>query len=323
MKYFFIFLFLIESSYITAQENIPVMFQIKTEVEIPEDFKDGIDETLISLNYSVIDSIKQEETIKEQSDKTKKKCNDEKCFVVTGKLLAAKGLIIIEISEKSTQNHKFKLKFIDVETGITKVNISKYYKNDLKEFELLKQFGKDLTNEMHKILNNESISENNDNSNETDKENNNKQTLKENSEDSENIKGNQSISIEFAGAGIGISLMYSHKFFDYFAFNVGIGYPVFPYFSCSLLLGNNIHSFELLAGVANSLVDLNEYEYNYYDDFDEYEKKSTIMPHAGVGYRYSSQDGGFFFRVTAYIFGNIMGLDQIFPYGGTTLGYAF
>ena len=37
MKYFFIFLFLIESSFLTAQQNPPVMFQIKTEMEIPED----------------------------------------------------------------------------------------------------------------------------------------------------------------------------------------------------------------------------------------------------------------------------------------------
>ncbi len=149
MKYFFI-LFLVISSLLTAeekkQEKIPLMLQITSDFKIPNDFKDGVEEGLTSLEYMLIDEQTQEEALKEQGIEgtTDEGCFDDSCFVNMGKMLAAHAIIIVEITPVSTNNYKFKAKYLDMMLNSTTKSTTLYYKNSFKDLSALKTFGKEL-----------------------------------------------------------------------------------------------------------------------------------------------------------------------------------
>ncbi len=322
MKYFFIFLFLIESSFLTAQQNPPVMFQIKTEMEIPEDFKDGAFESLTLLKYSLIDESAQKEAIKEQSEQRKKECYEESCLVDTGKMLAAKGLIIVEITKKEENNYRFKAVYIDIETAVTTKITSKYFKNSLNNFEELKNFGKILIEDLFKATNKENLSEKEEKIDEEKLEKMVEEKLKKKEEETiqEEVKrasafnNKDSFSVLIMGEGIGLSGMYSRRFSKSFAINFGGGFPTLPFISLSYLSGKTQfrHSFETTIGM----------NYIYIADENTNENFSLF---AGIGYRYSSQDkdGGFFFRTMLYVIKIELISDTPVPYWGMNLGYSY
>ncbi len=140
MKYLFI-LFLIVSTLLTAEEY-PIMMQIKSEITIPEDFRGGIEEGLTDNGYSLVNEDDQLLTLKEQANQRKKECYDESCLVDVGKMLAAKGLVIVEVSKKINEDHLFKVKYVDFETGTAQKILTEYFKFELTNYEELNNFGK-------------------------------------------------------------------------------------------------------------------------------------------------------------------------------------
>ncbi len=135
-------------SFLLFANEYPIMLQIQSKIEISEDLRDGIEEGLTQLKYSLIDEQTQKEALKEQANQRKSECFDESCLVDTGKMLAAKALIIVEISQKDDLNYKFKAKYIDFETGSTTKTKSLYFEGDIKDFKKLNSFGKNLIIEL-------------------------------------------------------------------------------------------------------------------------------------------------------------------------------
>ena len=75
-------------------------------------------------------------------------------------MLAAKGLVIVEIVKKTEKYYLFKAKYIDFESGTTQKTKSDYFEYDLNEFKELNNFGKNLIiNTMIKKENTEELKE--------------------------------------------------------------------------------------------------------------------------------------------------------------------
>ncbi len=147
MKYF-IFALLFAITAILTAEEYPIMMQIKTDLKIPEDFRGGVEDGLTENGYSLVSEEVQKEALKEQSEQRKKECYDESCLVDTGKMLAAKGLVMVEVTKKSDKMYFFKAKYIDFETADTKKTKSEYFKYNLDNYEELNKFGKTLIQNM-------------------------------------------------------------------------------------------------------------------------------------------------------------------------------
>ncbi len=147
MKNLLILIFLFTSVLLFGSEY-PIMLQIQSKTEISEDLRDGIEEGLTQLKYSLIDEQTQKEALKEQANQRKSECFDESCLVDTGKMLAAKALIIVEVSKKDDSNYKFKARYVDFETGSTTRAKSLYFEGDIKDFKKLNSFGKKLIVEL-------------------------------------------------------------------------------------------------------------------------------------------------------------------------------
>ena len=64
---FFISLMFFTSIQIFATKNFPVMLQIKSELNIPDDLRTGIEEGLTENNFSLISEEIQKEALKEQA----------------------------------------------------------------------------------------------------------------------------------------------------------------------------------------------------------------------------------------------------------------
>ncbi len=166
MKYLFMLFFVVST--ILAAKDYPVMLQIKSDLNIPDDLRTGIEEGLTENNFSLISEEVQKEALKEQAHQRQKECYDESCLVDTGKMLAARGLVIVEIVKKNEKYYLFKAKYIDFESGTTQKTKSDYFEYDLNDFKELNKFGKNLIiNTMVKKENKEEIIENNINENPT------------------------------------------------------------------------------------------------------------------------------------------------------------
>lgn len=132
------------------------------------------------------------------------------------------------------------------------------------------------------------------------------------------VVNDKSISTQFYGEGFILSLMYSKRVSNHFAYNAGFGIPFIPYASFSYLSGKKEepHSFEMFAGInyVHTLKEDEPVEYGF-----------SVM--TGIAYRYFSQKkgGGFFARTS---FG--LAMSQLFPeyipvlpFIGINLGYSF
>lgn len=125
-------------------DSFPVMLQIQGKVSVPEDFRDGIEEHLTQQGYSLIDQNSQNQALKEQAEQRKKACYDDSCLLDTGKMLAARALIVAEVSLKGTNRYRFKARYIDFESGTTTKTKLLYYEASLGDYKQLSKFGKTL-----------------------------------------------------------------------------------------------------------------------------------------------------------------------------------
>lgn len=128
--------------------TLPVMLQVQGKVEIPEDFRDGVEEALIKYGYSLIDLDTQQNALTEQAQQKKAACYDDNCLVETGKMLAARGLIVAEVSLKGEAYYRFKVRYINFETGAMTRSKLLYYSGTMKDFKKIFNFAKDLTGQM-------------------------------------------------------------------------------------------------------------------------------------------------------------------------------
>ncbi len=147
MKKVFLFLFLILSSFLAAKEY-PIMMQLKTDLTISDDFRGGVEEGLTENGYSLVNEDDQKETLKEQANQRKQECFDESCLVDVGKMLAAKGLVIVEVVQKDEKSFSFKAKYIDFQSGTTQKTKTDYFEFELSNYKELNKFGKNLIKNM-------------------------------------------------------------------------------------------------------------------------------------------------------------------------------
>lgn len=106
MKKLFLILFFISASFLTAEEY-PIMMQIKTDLKLSEDFRGGVESGLTENGYSLVSEEDQNQTLKEQATQRKQECYDETCLVNVGKMLAAKGLVMVEVTKKGDKSYLF------------------------------------------------------------------------------------------------------------------------------------------------------------------------------------------------------------------------
>ncbi len=129
------------------------MLQIQSNEIIPRDFRDGFEQGLTKIGYSFVNEEDQIQTLKEQTEQRKKECYDENCLVDVGKMLAAKGIIIVEVTKKETNVYSFKSKYIDFETGITRNSYVVLYKHSINDYEKLIGFAKEMVLNMFEKTN--------------------------------------------------------------------------------------------------------------------------------------------------------------------------
>ncbi len=127
------------------------MMQIKTDLKIPEDFRGGVEEILTANNYSLVNKEVQEETLKEQANQRKKECYDESCLVDVGKMLAAKGLVMVEVTKKGDKLYLFKVIYNDFESGTIQKTVTEYFEYELSNFKELNNLGKNLIKKLFGI----------------------------------------------------------------------------------------------------------------------------------------------------------------------------
>lgn len=144
LKIFLIFLI----SFPLLSKGIPIMLQIKSEESIPVDFRDGVEEALTEMNFTLVDQKAQEEALKEQTEQREKGCYDDECLVDTGKMLAARGLIVVEVEKRDESIFRFKFRYVDFETGTTTKTKMTYFNFSLLKYKELNEFGKSITKEL-------------------------------------------------------------------------------------------------------------------------------------------------------------------------------
>jgi hypothetical protein len=142
---FLAILFLSLFATIVYSEDFPVMLSIKSEIKVPNDFRDGVEEALTTMGYSLVDEKAQKEALAENAKARNSECYDDACLVDTGKMLAARALISVEVEKKGDKAYKFKGKFIDFETGTTTKTKVMYYEYELSNFKELSKFGKNFS----------------------------------------------------------------------------------------------------------------------------------------------------------------------------------
>jgi len=145
-KIFLFAIFLLISINLLA--DYPIMLKVQSKVSIPDDFRDGIEEGLTIRGYSLVDEKAQQEALKSQKEQRESECYDDACLVDTGKMLAARALIIVEVKKKEEKSFKFKIRFVDFEKGTTTKTKVKYYKESLSNYESLSLFGKKVISDL-------------------------------------------------------------------------------------------------------------------------------------------------------------------------------
>ncbi len=129
--------------------DYPIMLKLKGNIKLSNDFRDGIEEGLTAYNYTLIDENAQKEALASNSEDNNDGCLDDSCLIDTGKMLAAKAIIIVEV-EKRGDSYKFKTRFVDFEKGVTTKTKVLYYSSGLKSYKKLYDFGKEV---VAKLLN--------------------------------------------------------------------------------------------------------------------------------------------------------------------------
>ena len=94
-----LFIFLLLCTTFLFAEKQPVMLKVKTKITLPADFRDGVEEALTSNNKSLINEDIQKEALESQGIDGEDGCLDDSCLIDTGKMLAAKIIIIIDVDQ--------------------------------------------------------------------------------------------------------------------------------------------------------------------------------------------------------------------------------
>ena len=323
MKYIFILIFSFVTL-VTYSQDFPVMLNLKSDVTVPDDFRDGVEEALTNLGYSLVDDKAQKEALKENAKARNSECYDDECLVDTGKMLAAKALIVVEVEVKSETAYKFKVRFIDFEKGTTTKTISKYYEESLKNYKELMKFGKELTfsllknTSMKKEVKPEKVivkvvEKNNDKVNPDSKEKIDE--LKEEITKLNNKLNNKLInprkenkaSLSFsAGDSTITGLKYSYFLSYNFEFSAFLG--------ISSGVGVNFHFFaDSVSGSTFYIgIDTAIIAATFFDE-------SPVVIYTHIGYQYQSQES-FIFSINV---GQITLYSESIPWAGIKIGYVF
>lgn len=143
MKLFTLLLFLTLSLNLFAVKKIDnlIIFRVITDENISKSNIDmintSVETNLTSLGYGIINEKIQNEALEEQKEQQKSECYDDQCLVDTGRMLAAKKLLIIRITKQKTGNFFIKLRKIDIESGIIENSFASTSKLEFNDYELL------------------------------------------------------------------------------------------------------------------------------------------------------------------------------------------
>ncbi len=151
MKYMILFMMLLTTIAFTKEE-FPIMLQIRSQEVVPQDFRDGFEQGLTERGYSLVDEVAQNDTMKEQTDHIDG-CIDDVCLVNVGKMLSARGVVVVEVVKKEENVYSFKAKYMDFETGTTQKTYKDFYKAALSDYEQLTEFGKKMVSNMFERIN--------------------------------------------------------------------------------------------------------------------------------------------------------------------------
>jgi hypothetical protein len=141
MKKITLLIFILFSTAYSA--DLPIMVEIKNN-NMHSSFLNGVEEELTNLKFSIVDKKIQEEALEEQRKQRNSDCYDDKCLVDTGKMLAAKAVILIDVGNTNTYPIRFTAKYIDLEKGVTTKTTTLYYSLRLENNINLLNFGKEL-----------------------------------------------------------------------------------------------------------------------------------------------------------------------------------
>lgn len=134
-------IFLLLLSFTLLGERIPMMLQIKSELKIPADFRNGVEEGLLNQNYRLIDATLQQSTLEQMANSSDGGCIDDSCLMNVGQILTAKVLVLIEVTQKEAKRYLFKVRMIDLATQGVDQSISAYYRGSLDQDSKLSDFG--------------------------------------------------------------------------------------------------------------------------------------------------------------------------------------
>ncbi|MBN2695536.1 PEGA domain-containing protein [bacterium] len=152
MKYLLLLTLFVFMFQLFADEDFAVMLQVRGKEKIPQDFRDGFEQALTERGYSLVDEIVQNDVMKEQTDYIDG-CIDDACLITTGKMLATRGVVVVEVVKKEENVYSFKAKYLDFETGTNKKTYVEFYKYSLNDYERLIEFGKDMASKMFDRIN--------------------------------------------------------------------------------------------------------------------------------------------------------------------------
>ena len=131
-------------------DNI-IMFKILTSFNFSKDsskiLTTSLESNLTELGYGIISNKIQNEALKEQKEQHKNDCYDDECLVDTGKMLAAKKILIINI-DKYKNSYFIKIKKIDIETAILENTNAISYKGTFSDYEKVNSMLSKLLNKM-------------------------------------------------------------------------------------------------------------------------------------------------------------------------------
>jgi hypothetical protein len=120
----------------SAEIQKTVMVKIISESKIKkidiEMLNSSLEMNLTKLNYGIISQDIQEEALKEQQNQRKSDCYDDGCLVDTGRMLAARELLVLNI-KKRAKDFFIKARRIDIETGVVEKSDITIIKKDYDE----------------------------------------------------------------------------------------------------------------------------------------------------------------------------------------------
>lgn len=108
--------------------------------QIDQTLRSAAEDLLTKKGFTIIDLATQEAVLQEQN--SQEGCLDDGCFLDTGKMLAAKYLIVIHVSKLKEKEYFFKIKNVQLDNSAVLGTSTALYKGMLNETGKLLSFGK-------------------------------------------------------------------------------------------------------------------------------------------------------------------------------------